>query len=88
MFYSLIKSFHSLSNTVISSREQCIDDMKGEMMPQDEYNHMVKLRNPFDIKTWGEYYELYNVLDVTLMADAFEHFRNTTLNAFGVDPMH
>ena len=22
------------------------------------------------------------------MADAFEHFRNTTLNAFGVDPMH
>ena len=39
-------------------------------------------------KTWGEYYELYIVLDVTLMADAFEHFRNTTLNAFGVDPMH
>ena len=22
------------------------------------------------------------------MADAFEHFRNTTLKAFGVDPMH
>ena len=22
------------------------------------------------------------------MADAFEHFRITTLNAFGVDPMH
>ena len=49
---------------------------------------MVKLWKTFDIKTWGEYYELYNVLDVTLMADAFEHFRNTTLNAFGVDPMH
>ena len=36
----------------------------------------------------GEYYELYNVLDVTLMADAFEHFRNTTLKAFSVDPMY
>ena len=36
----------------------------------------------------GEYYELYNVLDVTLMADAFDHFRNTTLKAFGVDPIH
>ena len=22
------------------------------------------------------------------MVDAFEHFRNTTLKAFGVDPMH
>ena len=36
----------------------------------------------------GEYYELYNVLDVTLMADAFDHFRNTTLKAFSVDPMY
>ena len=69
-------------------REECVDDMKGEMMPQDEYDHMVKLWETFNIKSWGEYYELYNVLDVTLMADAFEHFRNTTLNAFGVDPMH
>ena len=30
---------------------------------------------------------MYNVLDVTLMADAFEHFRVTTLKAFGVDSM-
>ena len=88
MFYSLIKSYESLNNTAIPSREQCIDDMKGEMMFQDEYDHMVKLWKTFDIKTWGEYYELYNVLDVTLMADAFEHFRSTTLKAFGVDPMH
>ena len=88
MFYSLIKSHESLNNTTIPSHEQCIDDMKGEMMPQDEYDHMVKLWKTFDIKTWDEYYELYNVLDVTLMADAFEHFRVTTLNAFGVDPMH
>ena len=88
MFYNLIKSYDTLNNTVIPSREQCIDDMKGEMMPQDEYDHMVKLWKTFDIKTWVEYYELYNVLDVTLMADAFEHFRVTTLNAFGVDPMH
>ena len=43
MFYSFIKSYESLSNTVIPSREQCIEDMKGEMMPQDENDHMVKL---------------------------------------------
>ena len=62
--------------------------MKGGMMPQNEYDHMMKLWKTFDIKTWSEYYELYNVLDVTLMTDAFEHFRNTTLKAFGIDPMH
>ena len=88
MFFTLFKSYNSLNNTVIPSREQYIDDMKCEMMLQDEYDHMVKLWKTFDIKTWGEYYELYNVLDVTLMTDIFEHFRNTTLKAFGVDPMH
>ena len=49
---------------------------------------MVKLWKTFDMKTWGEYHELYNVLDMTLMADAFEHFRVTILKAFGVDSMH
>ena len=88
MFFTLIKSYDSLNSTVMPSHEQCYDDMKGEMMPQDEYDYMVKLWNTFDIKTWGEYYELYNVIHVILMADAFEHFRNTTLKAFGVDPIH
>ena len=88
MFYTLIKSYDSLNNTLIPSRQQFIDDMKDEMMLQNEYDHMVILWNTFDINTWGEYYELYNVLDVTLMADAFEHFRNTTLITFGVDPIH
>ena len=88
IFYRLIKSYESLKYTVIPSHEQCIDDMKGEMMSKDEYDHIVKLWLIFDINTWGECYELYNVLDVTLMADAFEHFRNTTLNVFGVDLMH
>ena len=43
IFYILIKSYYSLSNTLIPSCEQCIDDMKGEMMPQNEYIHMMKL---------------------------------------------
>ena len=32
LFYSLIKSYDSLNNKTIPTREQCIDDMKGEMM--------------------------------------------------------
>ena len=58
------------------------------MIPQDKYDHIKKLWKTFDIKTWGEYYELYNEIEVILMADAFEHFRNNTLKEFGVDSMH
>ena len=43
MFSTLIKSYDSLNNPLIPSRGQCIDDMKGEIIPQDEYDHMVKL---------------------------------------------
>ena len=53
MFYSFIKSYGTLNNTVIPSRKQCIDDMKGEMMLQDEYDHMVKLWKTFDKKDMG-----------------------------------
>ena len=77
-----------MNNTLNLSRQQCYDDMKGEMMPQNEYDHEVKLWNSFNSKTWGEYYELYNVIDVILMVDAFEHFQNTTLKTFGVDSMY
>ena len=51
IFYTLIKSYSSLNNTFIPSREQCYDDMKGEMMPHNEYDHMMKLWETFDIKT-------------------------------------
>ena len=43
MFYTLIKSYSFLNNTLIPSHQQCIDDMKGEMMSKDEYDHMMKL---------------------------------------------
>ena len=43
MFYTLIKSYSFLTNTLIPSHEHCNDDMKGEMMPQDEYDHLMKL---------------------------------------------
>ena len=43
-------------------------------MSEDEYEHMKKLQDTFDFKTWDKYYELCNVFDENLMADSFEHF--------------
>ena len=43
MFYTLIKWYESLSNTLLPSHEQYTDDVKDEVMSKDEYDHMVKL---------------------------------------------
>ena len=50
MFYSIIKSYESLNITVIPSREQCIDNIKGEVILKDEDKHIVMLRMTLDIE--------------------------------------
>ena len=43
MFYTLIKSYESLNNTLLPSHEQYTDDVKDEVMSKDEYDYWVKL---------------------------------------------
>ena len=88
MFYNLITSYSSLKTRKIPDQIDCYDELKNSIMSDEDYNHMKLLFKTFNIKNWGEYYELYNVLDVTLLADAFEHFRDSTLQTFNVDASH
>ncbi len=88
MFYNLITSYSSLKTRKIPDQIDCYDELRNSIMSDEDYNHMKLLFKTFNIKNWGEYYELYNVLDVTLLADAFEHFRESTLQTFNVDASH
>ena len=42
----------------------------------EEYTHPKKVCKDFDIKTLGEYYDLYVQSNTLLLADVFENFRN------------
>ena len=88
MFYGLITSYKSLSTRHIPKQEECYDDLSQSFMCEEDYQHMKLLWKTFNIRNWGEYYELYNLLDVTLLADCFEHFRDSTMKSFGVDSAH
>lgn len=88
MFYSLITSYQTLSNEKLPDIVACYDELTRTQMSIEDYRHMETLWKTFDINNWGEYYELYNILDVTLLADAFEHFRDSTFVSFGVDAAH
>ena len=67
MFYSLIKSLqYPKMRGLFDTRESC--------MLIDEYEHMNKLWETIDIKSWCDCYELYNVFDVILLTDSFQQF--------------
>jgi len=42
----------------------------------------------YDCKTLKDYHDLYLTLDVTLLADVFENFRNMALREYKLDPAH
>ena len=52
----------------------------------EEYTHPKKVCKDFDIKTLGEYYDLYVQSNTLLLADVFDNFRNMRLKIYEFDP--
>lgn len=71
------------------------DNLKANSLPgiewfdnvsQKQYEFAKEMWTFFGCKNFGDYVEKYNILDTCLLADSFEHFRDSTFNLLGLDP--
>lgn len=52
----------------------------------EEYEHAQLVWDKMNIKTMGDYHDLYLMCDVLLLVDVFERFREVSMESFDLDP--
>ena len=72
----------------LPDKESFYSELNNEHITDEDYAHAQKVWDTFKIKNLGEYHDLYVQSDTTLLADAFENFRDKCIEKYELDPAH
>lgn len=86
-FYD-IDSWDKLNETSLPSKDKFFSTLTESHISDADYEFAHKIWNEFKIKTLGEYSDLYMKIDIILLADIFENFRDTCYENYKLDPAH
>ena len=86
--YDYMDSFEKFNKTELPTKEEFYSILNNEHISDEDYCHAKKVWNTFQLKTMGEYHNLYLKSDILLLADVFENFRKTCLQYYKLDPCH
>ena len=86
--YEYMDSFDRFQETELPLIEKFHSSLTDESISQKDYQHAQKVWKTFSCETLGDYHDLYLKTDVTLLADVFQTFRRTCMNAYKLDPLH
>ena len=86
--YDYMDSFNKFNDTQLPNKKDFYSILNNEHITHEQYNHAQNVWNTFDLKTMGDYHDLYLKSDILLLADVFENFRKTCLQYYKLDPCH
>jgi len=84
--YRYMTTFDRFDETGLPPRAAFYNDLDGTDISEEDYLHAETVWNVLKIQNLGEYHDLYMEIDVHLLADVFENFRNLCLDIYGLDP--
>ena len=86
--YEYIDSQERFKETELPPIEAFYSKLSDETISQKDYDHAHQVWKEFNCKTIGDYHDLYLKTDVVLLADVFQTFRKTCMDAYKLDPLH
>ena len=86
--YDYMDTPEKLKETEPPPKEAFYSKLNNEGISDEDYTHAQRVWETFEMKTLDDYYNLYNKLDVLLLADVFENFRDICIKNYNLDPAH
>ena len=86
--YDYMDSFNRFEETENPPRQEYYSILNDQEITDEDYEHSIKIWKEDNIKNLGEYHDLYLKIDVSLLAEIFENFRNVCLKNYELDPAH
>ena len=86
--YEYTRSWENFKEPITLNKGCYYSETNNTNISDDDLEHVKKVCNAFNITNLGDYHDLYVSLDVALLADVFENFRDTTINIDKLDPAY
>ena len=83
-----MNSPEKLKETKLPPREAFYSMLNGEGISDEDYTHAQKVWETFEMKNLEDDHNLYNQVDVLLLADVFENIRDICIKNYKLDPAH
>jgi len=86
--YEYTDSWSKLDETRLPRKRDFYSTLTETGIKETEYEHAKEVWDHFGCSTLGEYSDLYLKIDVLLLADVFENFRDLCMRAYNLDAAH
>ncbi|XP_053214135.1 uncharacterized protein LOC128397434 [Panonychus citri] len=86
--YDYIDDFDKFGETTLPDKNSFYNQLNMAAIDDDVYENMVNLWNHFNLQNLGEFQDVYQKIDVVLLAAVFENFRKISNEQFQLDPPH